>query len=442
MNVYEEVLEILLEKTPFIIEKQESEDDPQLYLFQDTNDETAFARVQIRGTRMVIAVDEFVDWRSVHHLLRAGKHLIHSETHFPYEKVILEYYFSDMDKEFIYEYRLDRIPWYMKFGFLPYYTKWGSKRIKTWYQLPFVKPDSFLDLPYGKELICPRRIIYQKQSNLPLLSAQKDPTLLELRTLPRTCFYSVSKRPINSMNLLRQDRFQVLDLSKVDAQILKSGAPFAIDGQYYIPVVRYALGMRNGCYFDPNPNKKWLGTFYYWEPESQCYLRMGAKFKFGYFETKLQCALELMEQMEDKNDLLKSLEGNIKVVFDEWKENFYKHYEEEAMEFENRIHKANEQDEDLETILMTDWKRLYCGKETKFLPIDRTYASILNAVYMKEVFYASEDALDQDVAKCLIECGYDVAIFGRMAGSYRVVSEVLDVRSREKSLSELCWTCA
>jgi hypothetical protein len=437
MNVYDEIKEFLLELTPFIIETQESEMDMEILIYQDCIDENAFARMSIRGEKIIIAIDDFVDWESVLVLLKAGKKIIdQNETHYTYHKLIVEHYSSDMDKDFIYEYRFQNRPWYFKLGFLPYYVKWGSRKIKTFYQIPFLKPDEFLDLPYSKELVCPKRLIYQKESPYRLISAQKDPTLLELRLLPQTSFYSNSRRPINSMNLLRQEKYQAIDLTGID---VKSGAPFAIQGQFYIPVVRYALGMRNGCYFDPDPNKKWLGTFYYWEPESGCYLKMGKKYKFNYFETKLHCALEMMEQIEDP-ELLGVLEQNMKSVYDELKENFYKFYEEEAMYFENKINQANEADENLEQILISDFKRLFSGKSTKFLPIDLKYQSLIHGIYMKELFYASEDALDQVLAKCLMLLGYQVAIFGRMAGSYRIVTEVLDVRSREESLSQLCWS--
>ena len=59
---------------------------------------------------------------------------------------------------------------------------------------------------------------------------------------------------------------------------------------------------------------------------------------------------------------------------------------------------------------------------------------------MDRLFYAAEDELDQVIAKGLEYWGYQVVILGRMAGRYRVVSEVLDVRTREQSLSNLYWS--
>jgi hypothetical protein len=44
------------------------------------------------------------------------------------------------------------------------------------------------------------------------------------------------------------------------------------------------------------------------------------------------------------------------------------------------------------------------------------------------------------VAKGLLYFGYDVVVFGKMAGNFRVVSEVLDVRERQTSLSSLYWS--
>jgi hypothetical protein len=59
---------------------------------------------------------------------------------------------------------------------------------------------------------------------------------------------------------------------------------------------------------------------------------------------------------------------------------------------------------------------------------------------MKTLFYAAEDELDQPLAKSLLFFGFDLVVFGKMAGNFRIVSEVMDVRKREESLSSLCWS--
>jgi len=443
MDIYKAIDPILLDRTPFIFIKKEI-----LEIYEDIKSDEPFGKLECKGKQIIISIIDFLDWKSIHILMKLGHDLLNL-SEYQINSIIIECK-CDMKDELIYDFHMNGRPWYSWFGYIPNLKFWYYSKAKAFYQLPFLSSKDFLELTYGKMLIVPKEIILER-NKYPLLMAQKDPNHLPLRILPSTCFYTKSRRPITSMTNLRQKKFQTLDLSKVPSDILKSGAPFKIGEDYYIPVIRYSNGMRNGCYFDLNDNTEYLGTFYYWEPESMCYLKMGKK--FDYFESKLDCAMQMMYKLEQydeitggENDnigkLFSKLERFVQSILDDISDSLKKKYEEYLI-FEKNI-KRDYMENNLsaslrDSILNDDIISIYQGKEPLYLPITTEYKSTITGNYMKDLFYASEDELDQILANALILLGYHVVIFGRMAGMYRVVSEVMDVRTREESLWNLCW---
>jgi hypothetical protein len=431
MNIYQAIHPILLKRTPFVfIDKGHFE------IYDDVKSKEPFATLECNGKKIFICIIDFLDWKSVHILMHLGKYLLDDEN---IHTVIVECD-CDMNEDFIYDYRFSKRPWYSSFGYIPYFRKWYYSKTKDYYQLPFLKPEEFLDLTYARDFICPCQIILEKKNIPLLLTAQKDPNDLYLRILPSSCFYKKSKRPITSMNTLRMKKYNVLDLSKVPLRILKSGLPFQLDdGQHYIPVVRYSNGMRNGCYFDIDTSHHYLGTFYYWEPESTCYLRMGKK--FDYFESKFDCAIKMMNRLESENlkdtKLFEKLIKFTKKILNDVS-HALKNLE-EFITFEKNVKRNHNDEDDIQMILYEDLGNLFMGTQPKYLPITLEYKSCLSGDYMKSLFYAVEDELDQILAQVLINFGYEVVVLGRMSGMFRVVSEVMDVRSRQISFDNLCW---
>jgi hypothetical protein len=90
-------------------------------------------------------------------------------------------------------------------------------------------------------------------------------------------------------------------------------------------------------------------------------------------------------------------------------------------------------------IFYSELLKIFQGTSSKLLCIDTNYISTINHNYMKTLFYASEDELDQGVTKGCMQLKISGVVLGRMAGGTRVVTEVLDCRSREESLEELVW---
>jgi hypothetical protein len=441
MDIYQSIHPILLERTPFLFVKS------KLYeIYNDIKTDDLFATLECKNKQITITIVEFIDWKSIHILMNLGRYILYNFKDYDIESIMFEYS-DDMSEELIYDYRMNIRPWYAWFGYIPYFKFWNYSKLKDFYQLPFLKPKDFLNLSYGKKLIHPSQIILEKRKHPLHLIAQKDPNDFQLRLLPPSSFYSVSKRPITSMSQLRQDKFQVLDLSKVSKEILETGAPFKIGEDFFIPVVRYSNGMRNGCYFESSDVHQFFGTFYYWEPESKCYLNMGKK--FGYFESKFDCAIEIMYKLEQMDEitggenkeiqrLFMRLDKYIHKILNEMT-NIFKDNCEEYIIFENHVTRSNDT-ESLDKLIQEEIISIYQGKIPQYIPIDLHYKSTVSGKYMKNLFYAAEDELDQALAMALIYIGYDVVVLGRMAGMYRVVTEVMDVRKREESLYHLCWS--
>lgn len=447
LQTIKQIIDLGIKTTPFIFDIKE---DETVWIYEDAVADCNFAELEFVDKKLYLSIERFDEWKMIYVLMNFGKALVDVMDNI--KRVILSTH-EEMEEEVLYLYQFRNQVWYTPYGYMPYFTKWNSDRIYDYYHLPFAKPQDFLDLEYGHDLIFPSRLTYTKHNDPVFLHCQKEPSNIRFRTLPPTSFYSGSKRPVNSMTNLRQSPYLIIDLSKFPANVLKSGAPFKLHNQYYVPVVRYSLGMSNGCYFDlDQKNTQYLGTFYYWEPESNIYLNMGSKFE--YFNSKIECAVFLktklltLDQHMDRPDIdldmiskiYHDLDYFLQRIYKELIENLYKYYEEESMIFEKRLGYDEPDEEELEDNLISDFYRIYANKEPKFLPISTEYTSTISGEYMKKLFYAAEDELDQCIAKALAFYNYDVVILGKMAGNYRIVSEVLDVRSRTTSLSSLCWS--
>jgi hypothetical protein len=254
------------------------------------------------------------------------------------------------------------------------------------------------------------------------------------------------------------------------------GQPFCMNGLFFIPVIRYCLGVNTGCYFDPDPQHTYYGTFYYWEPESTVFLT--AK-KMEYYISKIDFALDLLYHIKEDNDDMVAIKDTLCFHIETILEDMYKVYKDQfALEnktFEEQIEKIKqsipymdqlsyfEREVELETrieeqedlhwfvrkhcldsylekrLFFSELLYIYEGRCSKLLSVTKFYESELSNTYMKKLFYASEDELDQVIAKGGAAMGYELIVLGRMAGGNRVVTEVLDCRNRKQSLNHLVW---
>lgn len=164
-----------------------------------------------------------------------------------------------------------------------------------------------------------------------------------------------------------------------------------------IPVTRYAAGMTRSRYYnDMTKKQEYCGTFYYYEPESTTYLAYKKAFRSFNKTTAIKKLGVTDEKLLEKMDLAKS---------------------------------------------MTRVTRHINGAE----PRDLIYTYELEdgskvEYYAGRRYYAAEDYLDQDLCKVAAAAGYDIVILEAMVGSFQVVTEVLDVRSRQDSFLSLLYT--
>lgn len=178
-----------------------------------------------------------------------------------------------------------------------------------------------------------------------------------------------------------------------------------LSGKFLIPVVRYQKGMSRGAYYRKNSTeKKYVGTFYYFEPDSEYYLECNTlmitsnKMTGYYILTKnslssKEAALENIERnfLADPDYIIKTPEGNKKVS-------------------------------ELGTAEQIFDKMLIGDK---------------NVLSWNKQMYAEEDEFDQELTQTAFDEEIGVVILISMTGKNRIVSEVLDSRPREVSFNNI-----
>ena len=218
--------------------------------------------------------------------------------------------------------------------------------------------------------------------------------------------YKQSKRPITSMQkyLERKDRFApdyIYDSDK--------------DPAYeYFPVTRYSATREGGLYNTRETQN--VGTFYYFEPESNVHLKVKRDRVRTYLskDDAFDALFSREERMglkrgtvPDANDpLLYSAEEVIQLLL---KSVFPRNYDEKDLE----------RDKKYLTDMPKEERRIKCYCAFKFQ------------------MYAASDVLDDHLLKGAREQDIDVLIFESEAGSRQRVKEVFDLRNRDISFENL-----
>jgi hypothetical protein len=210
--------------------------------------------------------------------------------------------------------------------------------------------------------------------------------------------YRESKRPVNSMEMFQTP----------DSHIIRE----IPDPLEFIPVTRYAKGMRRGLYHD-GEHKDYCGTFYYHEPESTTYLRASRVLRA---KNKRAVAILLTIDLKDEE-------------LDPDRFQFIKDFEDSSLMFTPRELEKLAKEHSYVRYLANayiNWDYINHAQQ------DRPYycAHILE-------LYAAEDYLDQIICTKGREAGYDVIVLEKMVGSRQIVTEVLDTRPRDESFGNL-----
>jgi hypothetical protein len=222
-----------------------------------------------------------------------------------------------------------------------------------------------------------------------------------------------------------------------------------------VPVTRYAAGMSRGLYFNDDEEEEdsssehskeestdvfrslrkkpeYCGTFYYREPESNAYLKYGralvakdksealANMIYGgkprVMDSFQKLVLRALETY-DKLDLMFTPSEFVTFVKKVMSDDTLGKRVDNVIELPSNVENMLKDMRLKDPVVRDDTRRYYCGH-------------VLGV-------YAAEDDLDQAICRNARAQGYDIIILERMVGSRQLVTEVLDVRSREESFKNL-----
>lgn len=310
--------------------------------------------------------------------------------------------------------------------------------------------------------------------------------------------YQKSKRPITSMQMIQEEKEKrklVRLISSSSSDEKKGNIIYVVDEKdkkyHAIAVSRYGKSKGGAYYGNPSKSKIYCGTFYFWEPNSDEYLLMG---KSAYYINKLGAMLTLNKIEVDKinkeiidKDKIKIEEILIEFTQDIYSLGFY----DQSIRFEIRstlvILKSIpriEKEEDIKnflntlpnirypylreyiiknisleihlrdimqieteiiTILKIEVEKFCLGETSNILLFDDMYIlkkdenRFKAGTYIGWAFSTKEDPLDQVLCKKARRMGIDTVILAQMTSETRIVTEILDTRSREVSLDSLVW---
>lgn len=240
--------------------------------------------------------------------------------------------------------------------------------------------------------------------------------------------YNRSKRPINSMDMFRTP----ISFTYSKEDIIGDKILIGNDDWNYVPVTRYASGMSRGLYYSKKSTlKNYCGTFFYNEPESTTLLAYKTVHK-SY--NKYTACNDLYPLLLQKNKKLAS------AVYDKIQDLTDSSY---MPQLELYINGTIPQDlmltpSELIELYETSNIEIYYT-DNKIKALSKIIPNVKHYAVDRLYLYAAEDSLDQ--ALCLMgkALDIDIIILTNMIGSFQVVTEILDTRTREDSLRSLVF---
>lgn len=163
-----------------------------------------------------------------------------------------------------------------------------------------------------------------------------------------------------------------------------------------IPVVRYQAGMSRGLYY--SGKGAYCGTFYYFEPNSSYYLTCTSAL---ITPNKITALAYLLEELEP--DLYQQL-------------------------FKEDIEKVVE-------LMVAENAKISRSEATEILTNMANFN--YNFTHYNKDLYSVEDPLDQPICELAMKAKYQVIILTTMTGGSRMVTEVVDSRSRQESFDSI-----
>ncbi len=367
----------------------------------------------------------------------------------------------DKIKQFCHLALIEQVFPYVSVGYLPYPFKDVSEnmsyimRVITTSSLQ-ERLESLEDLEQNSRLY-----ILSIKTLLPIdLAIQRDPCYGYYADFFRIKTYA-SGRPVTTMSTLIPE-LPMLEKSSITD--VSDGIVTTSKGRTFIPVVRYALGMSGGAYYNKEIERNFCGTFYYMELESSSVLFLGA---YRMYRNKFAAFTALRAEIGDEN-IIRELfvtpdarrEYYFALRFDQYappEENDYPSssliysYLPGLMEgisqnaFEDN--EVNPEDVDQDRVRELVRKFYIEGEVLSYtdpydnvgvLDPDTNTLKIEDEKdhYIKEL-YADEDRFDQPLCTLARHVGIDCLILTHMVGKTRLVTEILDTRDRTESYAAI-----
>jgi len=217
----------------------------------------------------------------------------------------------------------------------------------------------------------------------------------------------------------------------------------------YIPVLRYQYGDKGGYYAGTvtEEDKKWCGSFYYFEKDSPYLLRATTyivyrnKYDAYYNLKKLVPVHTITSALQDLGEDVEALKA-----FAHYHPLYTKDFTSDLINFFIDVI-AGTRYKTIDTYYQAkELYKLYAlgGKKVNLTPniyADPEIGSLIDATshstrYITEA-YADEDRFDQAICLLAKEVGIECIVLTHMAGKTRIVSEVLDTRNRDLSFSNV-----
>lgn len=240
-----------------------------------------------------------------------------------------------------------------------------------------------------------------------------------------------------------------------------------VEGENFqlIPVTRYATGMSKGLYYctagsdetatcnlEDSEDDEYCGTFYYYEPQSTCFLAVKTE-RVRVYRNKLEAYLRLLGVNKLRyfnklnylsplvyaqllgaipDDLLMTASDLFKIVSNKWViplNDMSDPMPENLSDWSKRFHTMISSTEPSTKFGLTVVEAAREAQSSNF----RGYAGVILGLY------ASEDSLDQPICEAARDQGIDVVHLTHMIGSHQVVHEILDTRPRMSSFKSLVY---
>jgi hypothetical protein len=264
--------------------------------------------------------------------------------------------------------------------------------------------------------------------------------------------YDNSMRPKTDMSIFRTP------LSKTSTKNILFNTDSNIK-KNYIPVTRYASGMSRSLYYDNEKNDNFCGTFYYKEPESTTYLEFNTYIKgknkviVGNMlsdimkKQKITHLIPLSHELDhlyskvlenpiNKLWILGKLHPNLKYT----PLQYIKTFNPEIYGLDDDITYNDNTNMSKNDIMFHENSFQYVQAVTyPGLPIENINQTPKYVGHELNL-YAFEDIYDQPLCRAASALGYDIIILEEMIGSFQIVTEILDTRSKSDSFSSLIFT--